>query len=116
MPLLDQLVGIGYDLHYLLDPLPDGSPIDLHAIKARMDGKIAVAGGLNSPITLERGTRDQIRQEVHDAVQALGAGGGLALTPAEAIFSTTPWASIETVMEAWREVRDYPLARVSGAR
>ncbi|GAG29960.1 unnamed protein product, partial [marine sediment metagenome] len=62
-----------------------------------------------APITLGRGTREQIRQEVFDAVQILGPGGGLALTPAEAIYASTPWASVEAVIDAWKEVRDYPI-------
>ena len=82
--------------------------IDLARLKAAVNGRIAIVGGLNTPITLERGTRQQIRQEVFDAVQSLGSGGGLALAPAEGIFASTPWASIEAVIGAWKEVRDYP--------
>jgi len=109
MPLLDIFVEIGYDAHVLLDPIPQGVRIDLSAVKSKLNKKIAVIGGLNAPITLERGTRQEIRQEVFDAVRFLGPGGGLALTPAEAIFATTPWESIEHLIEAWKEVREYPV-------
>ena len=118
MPLLEMFVEAGYDAHYLLDPIPGGAPVDLPAsrqqaglakVKATLDGKIAVIGGLNEPITLERGSRAQIRQEVFDSVRTLGPGGGLALSPAEAIMVSTPWKSIEILMQAWKEVRDYPL-------
>ena len=51
----------------------------------------------------------EIRREVHAAVRLLGAGGGLALTPAEAVFASTPWESIATVFAAWREVCTYPI-------
>ncbi len=110
VPLLDTLVEIGYDAHLLLDPLAQKQRIDLAKVKATLRGKTAIIGGLNAPITLEHGTREQIRQEVFDAVRILGPGGGLALTPAEAIFASTPWESIETVIEAWKEVRDYAIA------
>ncbi len=110
MPLLEDLAHAGYDVHFLLDPLPNGTRIDLAAVKAAFRGKVAVVGGLNDPITLESGTPEEIRQEVHDAVRFLGPGGGLALAPAEAIFASTPWSSIETLFAAWREVREYPLA------
>jgi hypothetical protein len=40
-------------------------------------------------------------------VRLLGLNGGLALSPAEGIFLSTPWESIETLIEAWQEVRDY---------
>ena len=107
MPLLDELAQVGYDMHYLLDPLPNSTRIDLAAVKTAWQGKTAVFGGLNSPVTLECGTPEDIRREVRDAVQLLGQGGGLALSPAEGIFASTPWASIEAVIEAWKEVREY---------
>jgi uroporphyrinogen-III decarboxylase len=110
MPLLDIFVEMGYDAHYLLDPIPDGARIDLRKVKSTFENKIAVVGGLNAPITLERGTPEDIRQQVFDAVRTLGPGGGLALTPAEAIYANTPWENIETLIAAWKEVRDYPLA------
>ena len=104
VPLLPELAAAGYDAHYLLDPVPSGGRIDLAAVKAAFRGKVAVIGGLNDPITLERGSREEIRREVHDAVRLLGPDG-LALAPAEAIFASTPWESIQTVLAAWREVR-----------
>jgi hypothetical protein len=107
LPLLDTLGGLGYDAHYLLDPVMSGGRADLRRVKATFDGKVAVIGGLNEHITLERGSREEIRREVFDAVHILGSGGGLALTPAEGIFASTPWESIETLIEAWLEVRDY---------
>ncbi len=105
MPLLETFAEMGYDAHYLFDPIPDGDPIDLHKVKSVFENKIAVIGGLNAPITLEQGTTEEIRQQVFNAVSALGPGGGLVLTPAEAIYASTPWESIETVIDAWKEVR-----------
>jgi hypothetical protein len=109
MPILDMLAEVGYDAHYLLDPISTDMPVDLARIKSAFANKTAIVGALNEHITLERGTRDQIRREVFDTVSLLGSGGGLALSPAEGIFASTPWHSIETLIEAWREVRDYPL-------
>jgi len=106
-PLLDDLAGIGYDVHHLLDPLPNARKMNLTRVKATLGGKTAISGGLNAPITLERGSRGDIRREVIESVEVLKPGGGFALTAAEAIFSTTPWESIETVIAAWGEVREY---------
>ncbi|MDP6113295.1 MAG: uroporphyrinogen decarboxylase family protein [Planctomycetota bacterium] len=108
MPLLETFVEMGIDAHYLLDPVAGDTDIDLRKVKAAFDKKVSVIGGINEPITLERGSREEIRQQVFDAVEILGSGGGLGLTAAEAIFAHTPWESIETVIEAWKEVRDYP--------
>jgi uroporphyrinogen-III decarboxylase len=87
-----------------------GHRVDLARVKAALDGKISVIGALNEPITLERGTPEDIRAEVFQAVRTLGAGGGLGLTPAEAIYNFTPRTSLETLIAAWKEVRDYPIA------
>jgi hypothetical protein len=102
--LLTDLAGIGYDAHYLLDPIWQGRHVDLSRVKAAFAGKIAVIGVLNEPITLEFGSQEAIRQEVFRAVQQLGPDG-LALTPAEGIMASTPWTAIETLIEAWQEVR-----------
>lgn len=110
MPLLEVFAEIGYDAHYLLDPVPSGGQrADLGKVKAVLDGKIAVIGALNEPVTLERGSPRDIREEVFAAVRVLGRGGGLALSPAEAVYNFTPRESLETLFEAWKQVRDYPL-------
>jgi uroporphyrinogen-III decarboxylase len=109
MPLLDAFVEIGYDAHIFIDPVMGGAGTDLHKVKATFENKIAVVGGVNSAVTLERGSREIIRQAVFAAVDTLGPGGGLVLTPVDCISASTPWESIEILIEAWKEVRDYPL-------
>jgi uroporphyrinogen-III decarboxylase len=103
-PLLPDLAAIGYDAHYLLDPIWQGRHADLSRVREFFGGKTAVIGGLNEPVTLEFGSREDIRREVFRAVEQLGPDG-LALTPAEGIMASTPWSAIETLIEAWREVR-----------
>ena len=39
MPLLENLAEIGYDTHYLLDPVSHGTRVDLGKVKAAFDGK-----------------------------------------------------------------------------
>lgn len=104
MPLLQTFAEIGYDVHYFIDPVQGGQGIDLHQIKDVFRHKIAIVGGMNSAVTLEQGTRAEIRQAVFDAVNILGPDG-LVLTPVDCIAASTPWESIETVIEAWKEVR-----------
>lgn len=106
-PLLDDLADVGYNVHHLLDPLPNARRLDLRRVKTTLGRQTAISGGLNAPITLEHGSREDIRREVMESVEALKPGGGFVLTAAEAIFSTTPWESIETVIDAWKEAREY---------
>jgi uroporphyrinogen-III decarboxylase len=106
LPLLKELAEVGYDMHFLLDPLhPGGAPVDLAAVKAAWRGRIAILGAINQPITLERGSDQDVREEVFRVVRDLGAGGGLGLCPVEAIHNFTPRRSLEALIAAWKDVR-----------
>jgi len=104
-PLLDDIVDIGVDLHQHVDPVQGGD--DLATVKAALDGKVAVLGGINSAITLGRGTEEEIRSAVYHAVDVMAPGGGFILSPVDCLFADTPWSSVETVIDAWREVCEY---------
>ena len=103
LALADLLLEAGVDLLYYVDPVQGDA--DLEAIRAKFSGRMAVAGGVNSGVTLARGSRDEIRQAVHTAVRTLAPDGGFILAPVDALFPDTPWSSIETMIEAWHEVR-----------
>ena len=109
MPLLNDMVELGYDVHYYIDPIMGGAGADLRQVKRVFNKKIAVAGGINNAVTVEQGTPEEIRQAVFDAISILGPGGGFILTPVDSINASTPWANIEVLIEAWKEARDYPL-------
>ncbi len=102
MPLLDLFLEAGYDAHLYIDPVQGGPGTDLRKVKQLFDGRISVLGGINSAVTLERGTREEIRQAVFDAIEILGPAG-LVLWPVDCIFASTPWESVVTVIEAWKE-------------
>jgi uroporphyrinogen-III decarboxylase len=104
LPLAEQLVEAGVDLLYYVDPVQDKA--DLAEVKRAVGGKMAVAGGINSGVTLASGSTEEIRQAVYTAVRTLGCGGGFILAPVDALFPDTPWSSVEAMIEAWRDVRD----------
>ena len=105
LPLLKELTDVGYDMHFLLDPLePGGAPADLASVKAAWRGRIAVLGAINQPITLDRGSPQDVRDEVYRVVRDLGDGGGLGLCPVEAIHNFTPRSSLEALIAAWKDV------------
>jgi len=107
LPLADLLLEAGVDFLYYVDPVQDKT--DLAEVKARIAGRMAVAGGINSGVTLASASPDEIRQAVHTAVRTLGPGGGFILAPVDALFPDTPWASVEAMIQGWREVCQYPL-------
>ncbi|MHB1357362.1 MAG: uroporphyrinogen decarboxylase family protein [Anaerolineae bacterium] len=100
--LADSLLQGGIDLLYYIDPVQD--QLDLAAIRDKLGGKMALAGGINSGVTLASGSAEEIREAVQRAVTTLGPGGGFILSPVDALFPDTPWASVEAMIAAWREV------------
>jgi hypothetical protein len=101
MPMLDLYIQTGIDVHYFVDPIMGGTGVDLRKIKAAYDHKIAVIGGVSAAVTLERGTPEEIRQAVNDAIDQLGPNG-LVLSPVDSLNASTPWASVQCMIEAWK--------------
>ena len=93
----------GIDLLYYIDPV-QGQP-DLDEVKRRLSGRIALAGGVSSAVTLHGGAREEIRRAVRTAVRKLGPTGFI-LAPVDALFPDTPWSGVEAMIDAWREVRE----------
>jgi len=105
MPLLGELAEAGYDVHFLLDPLRSGGQVeDLAKVKAAWNGRIAILGAINQPVTLDKGSEQDVREEVYHSVRTLGPDG-LGLSPVEAIHNFTPRRSLEVMIEAWKQVR-----------
>jgi len=103
MTLGVELMDAGVDLLYYVDPVQDH--VDLAKAKKLFGGKMAVAGGVNSGVTIATGTPDRVRAEVKTALDIFGRNGGFVLAPVDALFPDTPWVNVETMIEAWKENR-----------
>lgn len=97
-----RLADAGVDLLYFVDPFQDR--ITLESARDRLADRLTLVGGLNST-TLARSQPDQIREQVRRALEILGPTNRFILHPVDAIFPDTPWASVETVIQAWQEFR-----------
>jgi hypothetical protein len=106
LPMAELLLAAEIDLLYYVDPVQDRRA-DLAAIREKFRGQIAVAGGVNSAVTLKSGSREEIRQAVHTAIRTLGPGGFI-MAPVDALFPDTPWSNVEAMIEAWREMQECP--------
>ena len=107
MPMLPMLLELDIDVLGGVDPVQGGA--DMPRLKQECGHRFAFIGGLNSYITLGRGTAEDIRKAVKEGIQTLGAGGGLILFPMDALDNTTPWSNVEILLEAWREFGKYPI-------
>ena len=103
MTMADQLLAADIDLLLYVDPTQEKT--GLAAIKTKFQERIAVAGGISSAITLYGGSRQEIRQAVHTAIQELGPSGFI-LAPVSSLSPDIPWPNVEAMIDAWREVRD----------
>ncbi len=107
MPLLDVFRELDFDILIHVDPVQGRA--DLPRLKKEIGDRICFWGGVNSAITLGRGSRDEIRDAVTFAISALAPGGGLILSAADCLFSDTPWENVKTMIERWREIGAYPI-------
>ena len=107
MTMLEDLCEAGIDLLYFVDPVQD--KVDLKIFNQNLRGRFAVAGGVNSGITLGKDTPQEIREAVHAAVRALAPRGGFILSPVDALFPDTPWEGVRAMIDAWREVCEYSI-------
>ncbi len=111
-PLLEVFKEIGIDIIFGPDPVE--GRCDLHQMKTEVRDHICLWGGVNSAVTLEFGTKKEIKKAVAEAIRTLAPGGGFILGPIDCIYGRTagtretPPSSIGYIIEAWRELREYP--------
>ncbi|MBI2440860.1 MAG: hypothetical protein HYV35_05755 [Lentisphaerae bacterium] len=103
MELGAELIEAGVDLLYGVDPVQ--AHVNLAEAHQKFGGRLAIAGGLNSSITLGKGTAKEIRAAIQTALTVYGRDGGFILLPVDALFPDTPWASVQTMIAAWKEYR-----------
>ena len=89
-----------------VDPI-QGGDTDLVALKEKTRGKMALWGGVNSYLTVERGSREAVQEAVAHAVRILSPGGGFILSPVDNLLDTSPHArdNVLAMIEAWKRVR-----------
>ncbi|MCK4591587.1 MAG: hypothetical protein KAT86_07515 [Candidatus Latescibacteria bacterium] len=110
IPLLDDLLNLGIDVLIGVDPL-QGKGTDLGLLKQKLGGKICLWGGVNGFLTIENGGRGDVEQAVHEAIDILGPGGGLILSPVDNVRDTSQhtWDNVMTMINTWKKMRVYPI-------
>ncbi|MCC7161799.1 MAG: hypothetical protein IT331_04855 [Anaerolineae bacterium] len=90
--LIPDLIEMGVDL---LNPIqPDSPGMECERLKRDFGDRIAFHGGIDIIKTLPRGTVEDVRAEVRDRVQILGANGGYVMCSSHHIQSDTPLENI----------------------
>jgi len=111
MPLVDMMLEAGVDVLMGVDPAQDRT-MDLRVLKEQSDRRMALWGGVCGYLTVERGTPDEISEQVRQAITVLGPGGGFILAPVTNVRADTrrAWENVRTLISTWKSLREYPLA------
>lgn len=85
---IGDLIDIGMDI---LNPVqPTAAGMDRNKLKKNFGDRISFWGGIDIQTTLPHGTPEEIKSEVHAAVDILGENGGLVLAPAHNVQGDVP--------------------------
>ena len=107
MPLLDMFVEAGLDVLIGVDPI-QGKGTDLAMMKRKLKGKVCLWGGVNGFVTVERGSKAEVREAVYDAIRTLAPEGGFILSPVDNIRDTSQetWENVIAMIEMWEKMRE----------
>ena len=99
---IGDLIDIGMDI---LNPVqPSATGMDRLKLKKNFGDRISFWGGVDIQSTLPHGTPEEIRSEVHAAVNILGKNGGLVIAPAHNVQSDVPPRNIDHMVNAAMEI------------
>lgn len=109
MPIIDDIIQAGVDALIGVDPL-QGKGTDLATLKQKARGKLCLWGGVNSYLTIENGSEQDVKEAVEQAITVLGPGGGFVLSPVDSITNITDhtWNNLDTMIATWQAIRAYP--------
>jgi uroporphyrinogen decarboxylase len=79
----------------------------MRAVKEAVRGRATVLGPVDPSAVMALGTPDDVRAAATEAIEVLGAGGGLILGPGCALPPATPFENIHALMETARTVGAY---------
>ncbi|MCL5271648.1 MAG: hypothetical protein M1457_14085 [bacterium] len=105
MGIIPDMVDCGLDI---LNPIQPGvTNMDRRELKRRFGGRLAFHGSISIQQTMPFGTPEDIRNEVRERFETLGAGGGFIFCTAHNIQVDTPLENVLALFNAYREIGKY---------
>jgi uroporphyrinogen-III decarboxylase len=105
MPILDMVMEAGVDVLVGVDPV-QGKGTDMAGMRRQTQGRMALWGGVNGFVTVERGTPEEVREAVGVAMETLGPAGFI-LSPVDNVVdrSERTWENVHALLAEWRDRR-----------
>ena len=105
MQFADLLAEAGIDVLIGIDPVQDHG-MAMAKMKAAAAGKFALWGGVNGFVTVERGSREDVRAAVRQAMDEMGPDGFI-LSPVDNVVDPGDqvWHNVLELIEAWQDAR-----------
>jgi len=101
--LIPELVEVGVDI---LNPIQvRAHGMDIRRLKREFGRQLTFDGAIDIQETLPHATPDQVRREVRETINVLGAGGGYILGPTHAIQGDAPVENIVAMYEEAQQRR-----------
>ena len=106
MPMLDMLLELDIDVLVGVDPV-QGKATDMPELRRKTAGRMCLWGGVNGFVTVERGSEEEIRREVDQAMEILAPGGGFILSPVDNVTDSSPRVqqNVLCLIDAWKKLR-----------
>ncbi len=96
--IMPTFVEMELDILDAMQPEPEG--MDPPTIKRLYGDRLTFCGLVSTQQTLPHGSADDVRREVRERIEVMGAGGGYILAPAHCIQPDTPLDNVLAIYEA----------------
>ena len=103
LPILDQLVETNPHALHSIDPQ---AGVDLADVKRRYGSRVCLIGNVNCGL-LQTGTEAQVAFDVRRALRDGMPGGGFIFSTSNCVYTGTPLARYEQMLEIWRQDGNY---------
>ncbi len=100
--IMPTFIEMGLDILDAMQPEPEG--MDPPTIKRRHGDRLTFCGLISTQRTLPQGSEEDVRREVRERIEVMGAGGGYICAPAHCIQPDTP---LENVLALYDEALSY---------
>jgi hypothetical protein len=107
LPIADMILDSGVDVVVGIDP-GEGKGTTLEAVRRSLGGKVGLWGGVSGPLTVERGTEEDVRAAVEAAMTSLAPTGRFILSPVDNVTERTElsWRNVQVFVNTWRQMAE----------